>query len=101
MKTDNRYISFFLSLLISAGMFLAAVHIHDDAHSYVDGFDHHITQDINECTVCASHFKFSGTPDAVSHTILSSETVTLIIFDRHISDPLRNVHEGRAPPYKS
>ncbi len=98
MIKPKKHISFLLTLLIAVGMAFSLGHFHNDSHTHVDGIEYQFTQDINECIICASHFKTS--PDANLHAgmILFSEEFLFVHSEIIIVDPLNNIHDGRAPP---
>lgn len=80
-------------------MFLSVVHnhgSHDDLP--VDGIEYQFTQDANECSICASHFKFTSGTSLPSYSLIYSESTSITYIAKHIVDPLNNLHEGRAPP---
>ena len=96
LKTN---ISFFISLLIVAGMFLSVAHNHSSHDDLpVDGIEHQFTQDNNECSICASHFKFTSGTNLPSYSLVRSESTSFTLIAKRIVDPLNNLHEGRAPP---
>jgi len=100
LKNHNSYISVFFSLLISIGLFLSLIHNHGHIDHSDDHLVHQITQDITECTICASHFKFSSDTDIDSHVLRSPEQSIYTFTAIDFVDPLNNLQEGRAPPSK-
>lgn len=98
LKIDN-YISFFLSLLIAAGLTLSTVHFHYGDDSHADGIELQITQDSNDCAICASHFKVTSGSELDSEVYLHFNTSFFVHTEYTIVDPLNNTHDGRAPPF--
>lgn len=88
----------FVSLLITAGMFLSVAHSHFDDGLPVDGFEYQISQNIAECAVCTSHFKFSSDITLQSDAFLISEVTFFPNTSTRADAPPCNLPEGRAPP---
>lgn len=86
--------------MISAGLFLSVVHNHGHEDHLNNGIDHQISQDITECAICASHFKFSSDTELTSTYNLFSEVTLLTNTLTGIIAPLNDLQKGRAPPAK-
>lgn len=76
------------------------IHNHSQGDLPVDEIGHHISQDIVECAICASHFKFSPDTYRDSHVLRSPERNIYTYTAFYIVDPLNNLQQGRAPPAK-
>ncbi len=99
MKNFNNYISIFLSLFIAVGLSLSTVHTHYESDSHVDGIEYQFTQDVNECVICASHFKVTAGSDVESKAPLHYKNSLFVHTENLIVDPLNNIQNGRAPPF--
>lgn len=79
-------------------MFLSVTHFHGDHDDHANDLDHQIEQQIVECTICASHFKFSNDSDIAFSSFLIPEALIEIVSEAHISDQFYTLLNGRSPP---
>jgi len=80
-------------------MFLSVTHFHGDHDYNPNDLDHQIEQQIVECTICASHFKFSNDSDIAFSSFLIPEANIEIVSEIHISDEFHTLLNGRSPPF--
>jgi len=81
-------------------MFLSVIHNHGHVGHSDNQLVHQISQDITECTICASHFKFSPDTNFTSHTHLSVEVIGQSISESPFINPAGKTQPGRAPPFR-
>jgi len=80
-------------------MFLSVTHFHGDHDDHTNELDHQIEQQIVECTICASHFKFSSDSGIAFSSFLIPEVKIEIVSEIHISDEINTLLNGRSPPF--
>ena len=80
------------------GLSLSVVHTHFSESIPSNDGEVHITEDINECTICASHFKFSSESLSDSYPSEYSDSTFQQRSQLFSPEPLPGIHHERAPP---